>query len=73
MYVKIVCLVLVLHTSNNFSLVCFNTAWIEGPQYLTPGWFKIVFLYQAYNASDIPCPFPLWCGEGSPDWLERVG
>ena len=47
----------------------FNTV----SQYLTLEWFKVAFLYQAYNTVYISCPFPLWSGECSPHWLEGVG
>ena len=39
-------------------------------QYLTLEWFKIVLLYQVYNAGDIVSPFPLLSGEHSPNSLE---
>ena len=42
-------------------------------QYFTLKWSRVVFLYQAFHAGDIPCPHPLWSHEHSCDWLERVG
>ena len=47
----------------------FNTV----SQYLTLEWFKVVFWYQAYNAGNIPCPFPLWSGECNCDFIEVIG
>ena len=38
--------------------------------YLPLEYFKIAFLYEAYNAGDIPCPIPLWSGKCCPDWVE---
>ena len=33
---------------------------------------KVVFQYQADHLGNIPCPFPLWSGEYSPDWVEGI-
>ena len=42
-------------------------------QYLILERFKVVLQYKAYNADNIPCPFSLWSGECSPDWVKGIG
>ena len=40
--------------------------------YFTVEWFKVVFQHQVDELGSIPCPFPLWSGEHSPDWVEGI-
>ena len=35
-------------------------------------WSKVVFQCLAGKLGSIPCSFPLWSGEHSPDWVEGI-